>query len=339
MSPWAAAALLLLAGCATMPDADSAKLERFEYEQPQMGVPFRMVLYAPDEAAARNAAEAAFARIAELNSLLSDYETDSELSVLSRSSEQGSPETRVSSDLWRILEASQAMARETDGVFDITLGPCVALWRKARREKQMPDPARLEAAREKVGYENLVLNPKNQSAKLLRFGMRLDLGAIAKGYAADEALKTLRARGINRALVAASGDIAAGDPPPCKKGWTIEIIGYDRPGGPPSGRAILANGGVATSGDLFQRVEINGVRYSHILDAATCLGMTNHALATVIAQNCFTADRLATACAVLEGEAALKLAARHGAAARIVAMKGEAPAATSNWRFERMLKE
>src|SRR5688500_7825843 len=151
-----------------------------------MGVPFRIVLYAGSEAEAEAGATAAFARIAELNAIMSDYETDSELSELSRSSEQGSPEVRVSDDLWTVLERSQQLAYETDGAFDITIGPCVALWRKARREQEFPDAARLETARGKVGYRNLVLQRRNKAAKLLRFGMRLDLGAIAKGYAADE---------------------------------------------------------------------------------------------------------------------------------------------------------
>lgn len=326
-------AAVLLAGCASVPEPS---LTRHEYEQPQMGVPFRMVLYAPSEAIAEQAARVAFARIAELNAIMSDYETDSELSRLSRSSEQGAPEVPVSADLWKVLERSQRLARETDGAFDITIGPCVGLWRKARRDKEFPDATRLENARKKVGYQNLELNSAKRSARLVRYGMRLDLGAIAKGYAADEALRTLREHGIRRALVAASGDLALGDPPPGEKGWRVEIAGYDRPDGPPSAITRMANCGVATSGDLFQRVELNGVRYSHILDPFTCVGMTNHALATVIAEDCMTADSLATAMTIMEAGPALRIADRYEAAVRVVRMMGtesKTPVLSQNRRF------
>ena len=331
--------LILFAGCVSRAKHEATQLQRFEFEEPQMGVPFRIVLYATNETHAEKAGDAAFARIAELNAIMSDYETDSELSKLSRSSEEGSPEVRVSEDLWRVLEPAQELAAETDGAFDITIGPCVALWRKARREQEYPDATRLENARRKVGYENLVLDKRNHSARLLRFGMRLDLGAIAKGYAADEALKTLRNLGVNRALVAASGDLALGDPPPGEKGWRVEIVGYDAPSGPPSAIVPLANCGIATSGDLFQRVEINGVRYSHIVNPFTCVGITNHALATVIAKNCMTADSLATVMTIAERKNAFAIAKKRNAAARVVTMENDKPVVEASAAFRRIVAQ
>jgi len=143
----------------------------------------------------------------------------------------------------------------------------------------------------------------------------------------------LRAHGISRALVAASGDLALGDPPPGEKGWNVEIIGYDETGGPPSEIAILANCGVSTSGDSSQRLEVNGVRYSHILNPATCVGMTNHALATVIAKDCTTSDSLETPMTILEPAEGLRLAAKYDAAARIVQLEGDEPVARQNERF------
>jgi thiamine biosynthesis lipoprotein len=302
-----------------------------------MGVPFRIVLYATNSAHAEKAADAAFARIEQLNAIMSDYETLSEISILSRSSEEGSPEVKLSSDLWFVLDRAQKLAHETDGAFDVTVGPCVALWRKARREKEFPDATRLENARAKVGYRNLALNERNRSAKLLRYGMRLDLGAIAKGYAADEAMRSLRSIGVNRALVAASGDLALGDPPPGAIGWRVEIVGYDQPNGPPSSIVSLANCGVATSGDLFQRVDLNGVRYSHIINPFTCVGMTNHALATVIAKDSITADSLATAITILSPADALALANRHSVAARVVRLENEKAVVSANRRFRRVV--
>ncbi|HTG45548.1 MAG TPA: FAD:protein FMN transferase [Verrucomicrobiae bacterium] len=332
-----AAAIFLVAGCASLHDPGK-HLQRFEFEEPQMGVPFRIVLYASDQAQAEAGADAAFRRIAQLNAKMSDYETDSEISRLSRSSEEGSPEVKVSEDLWKVLAASQRLSERSDGAFDITVGPCVALWRKARREKEMPDAARLENARGKVGFTNLILDEKAHTARLLKKGMRLDVGAIAKGYAADEAIKTLRQSGIRTALVAASGDLSLGDAPPGSDGWRVEIIGYDRPEGPPSIAARLANCGVATSGDLFQRLEIEGVRYSHILNPFTCVGMTNHALATVIAKDCMTADSLATASIIAESAASIEIADQFGAGVRIIRMEQNAPAVSKNRRFDQLTR-
>jgi FAD:protein FMN transferase len=323
--------LSFLIGCSLIP-AD-ARLKRFEFEEPQMGVPFRIVMYARNEKEAVEAASAAFQRIAQLNTIMSDYETDSEVSTLSRSSEEGSPAVPVSDELWRVLSTAQQLAEQTGGAFDITVGPCAALWRKARREQQFPDAARLENARKKVGFKNLVLDEQTRTARLLRFGMRLDLGGIAKGFAADEALQQLRARGITRALVAASGDVAVSDPPPGQTGWRIEVVGYDQPGGPPSAFVLLNNSAISTSGDLFQRLELNGVRYSHILDPSTCVGMTNRALATVIAGNCTLSDSLATIMTILPATEALALAAEYKAAARIARLEDNEPVVIQNEAF------
>src|ERR1041384_1997127 len=195
-------------GCATRPGDN---LQSFEITQPQMGLPFRIVFYAADENSARLAARAAFGRIKQLNDILSDYDSDSELSRLSQTSGQHQA-VRVSEDLWNVLERAQQFAQKTDGAFDITVGPVVNLWRKARREKKFPDPQKLAEARARVGYKNLRLDPKNHSAELEAPDMRLDLGAIAKGYAVDEALKVLRTNGVTRALGAGAGGLGARGP-------------------------------------------------------------------------------------------------------------------------------
>jgi thiamine biosynthesis lipoprotein len=101
----------------------------------------------------------------------------------------------------------------------------------------------------------------------------------------------------------------------------------------------LANCGVATSGDLFQRVEINGVRYSHIVDPFTCVGMTNHALATVIAKDCMTADSLATVMTIAEMETAFEVADDKKAAARVVRMENGKPVVETNARFRKVVTE
>ncbi len=279
---------------------------RYEFSEPQMGLPFRIVLYAHEPATAQKAARAAFERIAQLNDILSDYDTDSELSRLSRTAGEKRA-VPVSPDLWLVLARAQEFARQTDGAFDITVGPYVSLWRKARREKNLPRPDLLAAARDAVGWRHLVLDARHRTATLLVADMRLDLGSIAKGYAIDEGLRVLLVHGISRALVTGGGDMAAGYPPPGAKGWRITLAPLDAADAPPARHLLLTRAGLGTSGDLYQHVEIDGVRYSHIVDPKTGYGLTDHSLVTVIARDCITANSLATSVSVLGPERGLKL--------------------------------
>lgn len=274
-----------------------------------MGVPFRIVLFAPDDAVAEKAATAAFARIQALNAIMSDYEAESELSRLSRTSGEGRW-VRVSDDLWRVIDKSQELARRSEGAFDITVGPQVNLWRRARRVKQLPDPERLAEANNATGFRKVLLDRPHHAVQLLAKGMKLDLGGIAKGYAVDEAMKVLRTHGIRRALVGGVGDIAVGDPPPGKRTWRISIVKFDAPGAPPESYLSLRNAAVSTSGDAAQKLEINGRRYSHIVDPRTGIGLTDHSLVTVIAKDCTTTDGLATAVSVLGPKCGLELIRR-----------------------------
>lgn len=329
------AALCLFTAChAPVPVA----LERFEFTKPQMGVPFRIVLYAADRTSAEAAARAAFARIAALNAVLSDYDSDSELSRLSQTSGTGQM-VKLGDDLWTVLARAQDLARCTEGAFDVTVGPCVNLWRKARRDRALPDLARLDRARAATGWQHLELDAKQRTARLRVPGMRLDLGGIAKGYAVDEALKVLAAHGISRALVSGGGDLAASDPPPGKPGWRIEVAAPDAPDAPPARHVLLRRAGLATSGDLFQHVEIGGVRYSHIVDPRTGLGLTDRSQVTVIARDCMTADSLSTAISVLGPERGLALANHAGAGVYIVRQPAGWVEAVENRRFRRWLEQ
>lgn len=286
-------------------EGTQGELQRFESTQAQMGVPFKIVLYAADQTAANAAFEAAFAHVAALNRILSDYDPQSELSRLSQSAPTPRP-VEVSLPLWTVLERSQTLAEQTGGTFDITVGPMVRLWRRARRSKEMPSPERLEEARAAVGYKNLRLDREHRTVQLLKPGMRLDLGGIAMGYAVDETLKLLRERGLSRALVDASGDIAVGDPPPGKPGWTIGVMPLSLEG-TPSRTVLLANAAVTTAGDANQHVVLKDVRYSHIVDPRTGLGLTDQVGVAVIARDCLTADSLDTAASVLGPEAGMRL--------------------------------
>jgi thiamine biosynthesis lipoprotein len=308
---------------------------RFEFEARHMGTTFRIVLHAPDESTARKAADAAFARVKELDDCMSDYKQSSELMRLCRrfATEVGEP-VPVSDDLFHVLERAEELSRKSRGAFDVTVGPVVQLWRLARRTQELPDSKELAAARAKVGYAKVKLDPTRKTVRLTTPGMLLDLGGIAKGYAADQALKLLREKfGITSALVAASGDIACGDPPPGKDAWVIDIAPIAKSQKP---RTLhLANAAVSTSGDLEQFVVIGGVRYSHVLDPRTGLGLTGRRSVTVIAPNGTTADGMTKAVSVLPPDEALKLVeATPGAAAYIVTLDAdEKPIVVHSRRF------
>ncbi len=292
--------ILLLAGSA----APQPVLSRFEYARLQMGTSVRIVLYAPDDVQARQAADSAYARIDDLEAALSHYRPDSEVSRLSASSGDG--ERHVDPDLFRVLESASRFSRLTDGAFDVTVGPLVTLWREVRRTRKMPDPVLLQSARQVVGYRNIEIRPDKQTVRLKKAGMSLDLSAIAKGYAAEQALLVLKSKGIKSALVDAGGDIVLSDPPPGRPGWRVAV---EKPNADPepTRSLVLRNTAVATSGDTYQYVELAGKRYSHILDPRTGLGTTEAASATVIAGDGMTADSLATALCVMTPEKGIRL--------------------------------
>ncbi len=308
------AAAFVGAGCASRP---GLTWQRYEFERPQMGLPFRIVLYATDGHAATNAAEAAWKRIAELNSILSDYEEQSELSRLSRTAGSGRA-IPIGPDLWRVLVRSQEMSRASGGAFDVTVGPLVQLWRRARRQRALPEPDRITAARAAVGWRWVELRYPTRSVRLVAPGMRLDLGAIAKGYALDEALAVLRHQGISRALVSGGGDMVVGEAPPGEPGWKVVVAPLDSPGAPPARTVWLRWASLCTSGDVFQHVEIGGVRYSHIVDPRTGIGLTDHSLVTVIARRGIAADALSTAVSVLGPVAGIRLVERTPSADGLV---------------------
>jgi FAD:protein FMN transferase len=299
---------LLVAGCVSTPQ-ETEPTSRFEFERAEMGVPFRIVVYASSKNMAEGAAQAAFTRIGQLNDIMTDYDSDSELSRLSQTSGKNE-DVPVSPDLWVVLARAQDLAEQSHGAFDVTVGPYVNLWRYARRQGALPDPNRLAGAAAAVGYAKMQLDPSRHTVKLLAPNMRLDLGGIAKGYAVDQALRALGRLGITNALVSGGGDMAVSGPPPGKEGWRIELPPLDATNAPSARYVIVSHVGISTSGDLFQRLEVNGKRYSHIIDPRNGIGLTDHRLVTVIAPDDFTADGLTKVMSVLEPKEALKFIAK-----------------------------
>lgn len=280
-----------------------------------MGTLFRIELYAPTESSARSSFAAAFARIAQLDAILSDYQPGSELNQICTTAVNHP--VKVSADLFAVLLASQHIAQKTAGAFDITLGPVIRLWRQARQEHRLPDSDHLREAATRCGYRKLHLDPTARTVLLDQAGMQLDVGGIAKGWTAEAALTIIKHRGIRSALVAASGDLACSDAPPGQRGWKIGLGSDDR-------TVLLSHCAVSTSGASEQFLEIDGTRYSHIIDPATNLGLTRDITVTVVAPHGAAADSLALAVSILApasarslieaepGTAALVLTHAHG---------------------------
>jgi thiamine biosynthesis lipoprotein len=281
------AALTAAALCARPAGAQDV---RRQYAELHMGMAVRIVLYAPDDATARRAARAAYARMAELEDVMSDYRPESEVRRLAA---RPGAAVRVSDDLFVVLARAVDLWRRSEGVFDVTVGPFVELWRVARRTARLPPRAALAAAARRVGSDKVHLDSVARTVRLDVPGMRIDLGGIAKGYILDRALDALRAQGVTRALLEAGGDIVLGDAPPARPGWRIATF---------AGDTVLADGAVSTSGDTEQFVIIGGVRYSHVIDPRTGMGLTSRREATVVAPDGVTADGLATALTLLDDE-------------------------------------
>lgn len=202
---WIMFAAFSLCLSSTVPAREPAggTLARYSRSEVHMGVEFQVVLYADSQERAEQALTKAFARIAALDKTLSDYDPQSELSKLSETSASAAgkpaadiPPVRVSDDLWTVLVAAQEISRASDGAFDVTVGPLTKLWRRARRLKELPEAELLAASRSSVGWQLLKLDPDARTAQLLKPNMRLDLGGIGKGYAAEEAAKAVVANGI-----------------------------------------------------------------------------------------------------------------------------------------------
>jgi thiamine biosynthesis lipoprotein len=283
-------------------------VERFDFSAPLMATTFRISLHAETKEKAEGAADAAFKRIAALNAIFSDYEPNSELMQLCNAGPN--KPFKASADLFDIVERSLQFAKLSDGAFDITCGNLTHLWRRTKRTHKLPPADRLQQALTATDWRAVKLEEQAHTITLLKPGMLLDLGGIAKGYAADAGLKVLREHGITSALVMAGGDIAIGDPPPGEDAWEIKLRQFTKPSPEEDLVTVrLHNCAVSTSGDLYQFTEIEGTRYSHIVSPRTGLGLTQRIACSVIAPDCTTSDALATAMCVLGRESGEKAAA------------------------------
>ena len=289
--------------------------------RPLMGVAWTITVHARDRDAGERAIAAGFAEARRLERILSDYDAASELSRLSAAAPTPRP-LPVGEDLWNVLARADEFRTITGGAFDITVGPLTTLWRQSRRSGRLPRPDKLATARAAVGAGAIVLDHAARTVSLTRPGMRLDPGGIGMGYSVDRVLAVLADHGIGSAMVDASGDVAVSAAPPGTDGWRIRVEGM--PGDTALDPLVLSHAAITTSGDARQFVEIEGRRFSHIVDPTTGLGIAGPAAVTVIAPDGTTADALATAASVLGHERGPTMIARvPRVSARFVWRDGE----------------
>ena len=255
-----------------------------------------------DKAAADKALRLAQARVTTLHDRLSVFKPDSEIALLNASA--GGAGVKVSDDTMFLLSESKRYSRLSNGAFSITTRPLSALWQIHARCGSVPGRAEIEHALALVSDEDILLDGDSHTARLRLFGQSVDLGGIAKGYAADEVRNILLENGVTRALVNLGGTVVS-----IGGIWQIGIQHPDRITGIAMGRVSLENRCAVTSGDYERYYEVDGVRYHHILDPRTGYPSRSHLRSiTLIGENALSLDALTTAIFVLGEEEGLRLA-------------------------------
>lgn len=304
-------------GCARQP--------RFEFTRLCMGVQTRVTIHAPDADAAAAAVVPAFARIEQAEQALSDYRPASDaMRLCDLAAQQQGEWQAIEGDLRAVLEVSLRIATATEGAFSPTIGSAVRLWRQSRQSGALPTESDRIAAVQHSDWRNIEFDDSGACVRLAP-GTRLDFGGIGKGYAAQAAINDLRERGYASSMVALGGDIVVGDAPPGRAGWRIRVIPGDTDGSGGGGGGgggertdlLLTNAAVSTSGDSEQFIEIDGAKYSHIVNPHTGLGFPapRGVQVTVVARSGAIADALGTALYALPQDRAPGLLSHFHAAA------------------------
>lgn len=286
----------------------NAQISRFSFTESKMGAPFTIIFYSNDSIQAASIAKRCFALVDSFNFIFSDYIDSSELSKLSKSAGVNSLPVSLSPAMYDILIQSKKAFELSEGAFDITMGPLSKLWRKARRQHQFPADSTVKRIRNLIGFDKLVFDTLQKTIRLTQEGMQLDLGGIAQGYVAQKVINFLHSQGVNNALVNASGDIVVSGAPINKDGWVVGVNIPEKTAELLNQKLLLKNRAITTSGDAYQYIEKDGIRYSHIINPASGYGVTFQRNVTVIAADGTTADWLATACSILSLKKAKKLA-------------------------------
>lgn len=297
MLPFVASAVLALAW---QGGASPGETREFRY---MMGTSVQIAAFGGDEAARRAGVEEAYAAIAEVDRLMSNYRDDSELARVN--AEAATRPVRVSDPLFAVLDAAKSIGQKSGGAFDVTVGPLVKLWGFHDRKPHVPTAAELAAVRPLVSNNNLLLDAKAKTVRFARAGVELDLGGIAKGFAVELAGGVLRRRGLG-AFIDAGGNQYMVGPPPGRRVWTLGIRDPEIP------EHLLATldveeGSVSTSAQGSNFLIANGRKYGHILDPRTLEPAAERLSVTVVSKDATLADALSKVAFLLGPSQALSV--------------------------------
>lgn len=276
---------------------------------------------APNEAAAKEAIDAAFRELQRLEDLLNYHSDKSEISAINRNA--GIKPVSVSPETMEIIEKSLSAAALTEGGFDITMGPVISLW--DFKAKRMPDDAHIKKALSRVGYKDIQIDCAAKTVYLRHRGMEINLGGIIKGYAAEKTSELLKGMGIKGGIVSIGGDIKAFGLRPDGKGWNVGIQ-EPRPKMDKDellGSIAISDRCISTSGDYEKFFEKEGKRYHHILDPKTGMPSQGIRSITVIASNGAFCDALSTGLFILPPDRALLRMRQEGIEGLIIDDKGQ----------------
>jgi thiamine biosynthesis lipoprotein len=282
-----------------------------------MGTSVVVEVYGGEEGTRRAAIADAFAAVAEVDRLMSNYRDDSELSRINHLA-AGAP-VQVSDPMLSVLEAAQRVSRASHGAFDITVGPIVRLWGFHDKKPHQPTAAEFATARPLVDYRNLLIDPERRAVRFARSGVEIDLGGIAKGFAVELAASALRSRGLD-GLIDAGGNQYFTGTPPGKGIWSVGIKHPDRPD-QLLGVIETSETSVSTSSDASTFVEIDGRKYGHILDPHTLQPSTAALSVTILSRDGTLADAMSKAAFVLGPKAGLALIDSFGGLTGLIAYR------------------
>ncbi len=256
---------LFLSGAVAAPGPELLRLEK---SADAMGSTYTIELYGYDRVRMEAAADAAFDEVRQLDDLLSNYKPDSEWSEVNRRAAAGP--VKISPELFRVLSACAEYSRESEGAFDITVGPLMKVWGFYKGTGHLPHRAEVQAAMTKVGYRHMHLDPKAQTVWFDRPGVEIDPGGIGKGYAVDRMVEVLRRNGVETALVAGSGSsiYGMGAPPDSPQGWRVDIKD-PRDTRKSAAQVFLKDMSMSTSGSYEKFFRAEGRIYAHIMDPRT----------------------------------------------------------------------
>jgi thiamine biosynthesis lipoprotein len=283
-----------------------------------MGTFAHIIAVARDSGTANKSIEAAFGQLRNIEALMSYHRDDSELANVNRNAFK--EPVKISSQTFEVLQQAIKFSKLSDGAFDVTVGPLVDLWRQAGESNTVPSDDKLAEVRSKVGYEKVILDVNETTVRFAVEGMKLDLGGIAKGYAIDKAVKAMQNCGATGGLVDVGGNIRCFGKPKDKPYWRIGLqdpnenlgyrisdIGFPTEVGKPLLILKFNDAAVATSGHYRRFAQIQGKKYSHIINTETGYSSDKLASVTIIEKDATTADALSTAVIVLGAEKGLAL--------------------------------